>query len=312
MDKHPQSHIFWANLAYFSFHENSIEVALQLMRKSNYIHINSVKPRLTNNILNHEWNNADFMRPSFMIIGSMKCGTTSLYNYITQHQNIVPSIWKEIQYFRVSKPLSKGLDWYLSHFPSIPAEILEHNDVVTGEASPNYFTTERAPQEIYDVFPNIKLIVILRDPVDRAISHYHHWIRVGNETKSLEEAFYEELDLLENIQDFSSNNVYSLVKETQQYLLKGLYILFLKNWLALFPKENMLILRTKDLADSPATVLHQVFKHLNLSTETNNINYDNKKNTGSYQQIDSKLKNKLTSFYDPFNKELENFLNIKL
>src|SRR5699024_1535416 len=113
-------------------------------------------------------NNSNHTSPNFMIIGAAKSGTTSLFQYLAQHPSIVPSAKKEIKYFGMSNQI-KGLRWYLNHFP-------KKNKVknkLTFEATPTYlYRAKQSPKQIVKVFPDIKFIALLRDPMKRAFSHW--------------------------------------------------------------------------------------------------------------------------------------------
>ncbi|MDE5082007.1 MAG: tetratricopeptide repeat protein, partial [Trichodesmium sp. St18_bin1] len=96
--------------------------------------------------------------PNFLVIGVKKGGTTSIYNYLIQHPQILPGIKKEIDFW--SFYFHRGLDWYRAHFPAIP----ESEKLLTGEASPSYFDSPDSPPRLFHFFPKIKLIVLLRNP----------------------------------------------------------------------------------------------------------------------------------------------------
>ena len=112
--------------------------------------------------------------PDFIIIGAQRSGTTSLYNYLIEHQNIKSTSQKEIHYF--DNNYDKGLTWYSKKFPSIRKGI-----EITGEASPYYIFHPHAVNRISKDFPNVKLIVLLRNPIERAYSHYCMAIKKGND-----------------------------------------------------------------------------------------------------------------------------------
>ena len=99
-------------------------------------------------------------KPSFIIIGSYRSGTTSLYNYICQHPQIAKAKVKELNYF--SKHWNKGKKWYYSQFPDV---------LITGEASPSYMPCSDSAYRMYADLTRVKIIAILRNPIDRAFSH---------------------------------------------------------------------------------------------------------------------------------------------
>ena len=120
------------------------------------------------------------LMPEFIVIGAQRCGTTSLYAYLSSHPQVVPAIKKEVHFFDYN--FGKGLDWYRSHFPRwTPMG-------VTGEATPYYMFHPNAAKRVYQVIPQTKLIMLLRNPIDRAYSHYHHEVRLGVESATFQEA----------------------------------------------------------------------------------------------------------------------------
>ena len=132
--------------------------------------------------------------PDFVIIGAQKSGTTSLYDFIVKHPAIESAAKKELHYF--SWFYACGDKWYRSNFPTNLSSSRFYKDVgqklLTGEASPTYLFYPMVPGRMVKALPNVKLIVILRNPVDRAYSHYNHNIRHKHETLSFEKALERE------------------------------------------------------------------------------------------------------------------------
>ena len=132
--------------------------------------------------------------PDFVIIGAMKSGTTSLYNFVIKHPTIAPAFAKELHYFSIWYKF--GELWYRSNFPT---NLSRHyfykktnQKLLSGEASPTYLFYPTVPSRMKEILPDVKLIVILRNPVDRAYSHYHHMLRRNNESLSFEKAIESE------------------------------------------------------------------------------------------------------------------------
>src|SRR6266496_2269605 len=132
--------------------------------------------------------------PDFLIIGTQRGGTTALYHYLKTHPCIASASTLDTHFF--DKKFSKGLGWYRGHFPTrlekFYAEHLRGHPFVTGEANSSYLFHPHVPKRVAQELPQAKLIVLLRNPVDRAYSQYYHAIELGRETFSFEEAIQYE------------------------------------------------------------------------------------------------------------------------
>ncbi len=235
--------------------------------------------------------------PNFIIIGSQRCGTTSLYTYLAQHPQILTPIKKEMDFF--SWHFHRGIDWYLAHFPPLP----QGEQFLTGEASPSYFDFREAPQRLYSVFPEVKLIVLLRNPVDRAISQFYRLTDLKWEGRSLDRAISDEVARL------AQNPAYIIGEEPGNYLARGRYVEFIKNWLAFFPREQLLVLKSEDFYAGAATTVKQVLDFLDLP-EYQLPEYQNA-NPGSYQPVSESVRDWLSDYFRPYNQQLEEYLETK-
>lgn len=235
--------------------------------------------------------------PNFIIIGSQRCGTTSLYTYLAQHPQILTPIKKEMDFF--SWHFHRGIDWYLAHFPLMP----EGEEFVTGEASPSYFDYREAPERVYSACPEAKLIVLLRNPVDRAISHFYRLKDLNWEGRSLDRAISDEIERL------NQNPEYIIGEEPGNYLARGRYVEFIKNWLDFFPKEELLVLKSEDLYAGAAATVKQVLAFLDLP-EYQLSEYQNT-NPGFYPRVNESVRNLLSDYFKPYNQELEEYLGRK-
>ncbi|MEG4587393.1 tetratricopeptide repeat protein [Microcoleus sp. MOSTC5] len=240
------------------------------------------------------WNLKPVKVPNFIIIGSQRCGTTSLYTYLAQHPQILTPIKKEMDFF--SWHFDRGIDWYLAHFPPMPPG----EEFVTGEASPSYFDSREAPERLYSLFPQAKLIVLLRNPVDRAISQFYRLTGLNWEARSLDRVISDEIERL------SQNPEYIIGEEPGNYLARGRYIEFIKKWRAFFPREQLLILKSEDFYAGAATTLKQVLEFLDLP-EYQLSEYQNA-NPGSYQRVNESVRDRLSDYFRPYNQELEEYL----
>jgi hypothetical protein len=187
---------------------------------------------------------AERMMPSFLIIGAQKAGTSSLFKYLMRHGSYLRPLLKDVYYF--DNNFERGTGWYQSFFPSAAAcrerEREQGGPVITGEGATYYLLHPLVPQRVRTSFPNMKLIVLLRDPVERAMSHYFHNRRFGAETASTpEEAFALEASRLdgelERLQQDPSYRSHAF--QSFSYLARGRYAEQLERWLAEFPREQI-------------------------------------------------------------------------
>lgn len=248
--------------------------------------------------------------PDFIIIGAQRCGTTSLYHYLTEHPHIVPAVRKEVHFF--DNYFEEGIIWYRAHFPSLLykwyVKRLYQYDILTGEASPYYIIHPWAPWRISKILPHVKLIVLLRNPVDRAYSHYQHTIRLKKQTLSFEEAITRESEILagEREQMLQNEQYYSSKYRIFSYLSRGIYVKYLKVWYRFFPSEQILILRSEDFYASPATSLKKVFTFLNLPDRE--LQEYKPYNHITYPEMASKTRKQLIEYFQPYNQQLYGFL----
>ncbi|WP_337104126.1 sulfotransferase family protein [Paenibacillus sp. YIM B09110] len=203
-------------------------------------------------------NNKDVL-PYFLIVGTQKGGTTSLYKYLLQHPNVHPAVTKEIHYF--DELLHFGLDWYLTHFP----ESLPHGDI-TGEATPYYLFHPHVATRIKAALPAVKIIVLLRNPIERAFSHYQMMVRRGLEKLSFSEALHAEQDRIatEYARMERDNTYFSPTCTQYSYLKRGLYSEQLERWFQQFPREQILVIRSEQLLQDTAASYKQVLQFLQL------------------------------------------------
>jgi hypothetical protein len=207
--------------------------------------------------------------PDYLIIGTQRGGTTSLYKYLKQHPGIGRAIFgKEVHFF--DRDYSRDLDTYRSHFPTRAYKRyirMRHGlELVTGEASPYYLAHPHAPHRIAEALPHAKLIVLLRDPVERAYSQYNHEVALGFEDLSFEEAIEREPERiageLEKMHADPSYDSFSYRHHT--YLARGHYAEQLELWYALFPKPQFLVLRSEDFFADPDRAYRTVLEFLGL------------------------------------------------
>ncbi len=290
---HPDSFWSYLNVGEALTRLEKIDEAIPYYQTASYYQTKKSYPDL----ISQPWNLEQVQEPNFIIIGVHKGGTTSLYSYLTQHPQIIPPIKKEMDFW--SWKFNESINWYLSHFPGIP----EGKKILTGEASPSYFDHPNAARRIYQFFPKIKLIILLRNPVDRAISQYHQWLRLNWENRSLEEVIESDLEKLTK----APEKVDYWRKELN-YLARGVYVEFFKEWMSLFPREQFLILKSEDFYGNPEASMQQVLKFLDLP-EYQLLEYKNY-NPGNYSKIDPLMRRSLSDFFRVHNQRLEEYLGM--
>lgn len=245
--------------------------------------------------------------PNFIIIGVQKGGTTSLYNYLIQHPRILPATQKELQFFSLN--FSRGVSWYLSQFsPQVDGDHL-----LTGEASPYYIFHPHTPQRIYKTFPKVKLIALLRNPVKRALSHYIYYYYTlkeqGLESLSLPEAIQQESQRLngELAKMLADPDYDSYNYRHYSYLTRGIYVDQLLHWFKIFPREQLLILKSEDLYQNPSATVNQVLDFLELPSLELPMYHPYNSSTHDVE-ISPEFEQDLQEFFRPHNQRLVELL----
>ena len=195
--------------------------------------------------------------PDFLIIGAQKAGTTALYAYLRRHPDITGPSWKEVSFF--DRHYARGEAWYRGNFPNA----LRARGLV-GEASPSYLFHPLAPERVAALVPAARLIVLVRNPVDRAFSHYQHEVALGREPLSFEDALAAEEDRLqgEDARLRADPRYFSSEWWSHTYKARGRYAEQLEHWLEVFPRKQLLVLPSEDLLGEPERAHAQVLEFL--------------------------------------------------
>ena len=177
--------------------------------------------------------------PDFLVVGVQKGGTTALLAGLTASSAIGTPLLKEVHYF--DRHRSRSFEWYRNHFwGDSPTQ-------VWGESTPAYFDTPHLPGDIARALPHVKIVITLRDPLARAISHYFHAVEFGLESRSLGDAFADELALLagrgwRSVDEFHVHG----------YLDRSRYSRSVRRWLDVLPSEQVLVVLAEQRAESLA------------------------------------------------------------
>lgn len=237
--------------------------------------------------------------PDFVMIGGMKCGTTSLFQYLQRHPGVSKAYVEEVHYFDLN--YDKGLNWYRAHFP---VRAGGGGDVLSGDDSPYYIFHPLAPERVAQDLPDAKLIALLRNPVDRAYSHYNHELRRGRETLTFEQALDKEEERLEGEEERMAKDpdYVSFAHQRHSYLARGRYAEQLERWFALFPRERMLVLQSEDMFRDPGEVYEQVLDFLGLPpVDPPEFGVFN---PGKYKEMEGATRRRLEETFEPLDEDL--------
>ena len=196
--------------------------------------------------------------PDFIIVGAAKSGTTSLANYLAAHP-FVEIVSDRLEFFGEYWNPAVGcmsMQEYLDKFANIP------NHVMAGEKSVSYLYSQRAPHEIFRLNRQMKIFIILRDPVERAYSDYWHRRRTGVESLSFEDALVEE-----------KKRIAAGARFELHYASYGLYFSKVARYIDIFGPENVHVIRFEDLRNNPAFVCKQCFDFLGVEEYENESFY---------------------------------------
>jgi hypothetical protein len=249
------------------------------------------------------WTLSFAQAPHFLIIGAQKAGTTSLHKYISEHPRVRAAARKEMHFFDLN--FEKGLSWYLECFPSLEP------GYITGDASPYYLVHPLVPQRVQKLFPDIKLIILLRDPVERTISHYKHSKYKQHESLSFEDALSQESQRLAGeYEELMHNPDYkSYSYRHYSYKERSRYVEQLQRWFSFFSREQFLIIKSEDLFTHPREVTNQVFSFLGLEPYRLPA-YPHYNKTSYFLVVDKDLRVKLATYFKPYNQALKELVGI--
>ncbi len=205
--------------------------------------------------------------PDFLVIGAQRSGTSSLYKWLSRHPEVAASLRKEIEYFTVD--YGRGPGWYKAHFPLRARRTvarLRGRRLLTFEATPDYIFDPRAPERAHHLLPEARLVLVLRDPAKRAVSHYHHMRRLGLEPLGIDEAIQGEEGRLAPEWERIVADPYHRATGLRRfsYAARGLYAEQIERWLEYFPRDRLLVLRFEDLVADPAPAFDSILDFLGL------------------------------------------------
>lgn len=227
--------------------------------------------------------------PDFVIIGAQKGGTSFLYHLLTLHALVEPAARKELHFFDNPELFDHGAEWYRRCFPRPSSKDGQRS--ITGEATPYYLFDPPVAKRMAQIVPKARLIALLRNPIDRAYSHYQMQVKRGTEPRTFEEA---------------------IEQQHSSYLSRGIYVDQLLRWFEFFGKEQMLILKSEDFFKRPVETLKVVLTFLDLPDwQPEASELQQRQHSGTYKQImDPSTRQRLEAYFEPYNKRLYECLDV--
>ena len=260
--------------------------------------------------------------PDFIVFGAAKSGTTTFFAALAKHPFIEPCVTKDARFDNTKEvrffdyDYARGRDWYRSHFPLERSrrefEARHGRPFLTGEGSPTYISDPWAPRRVRKTVPDVKLIAVLRNPVDRAYSHFRDSRVEGfDECKSFAEAWaLEEQRIRPELARMARDPTYrSWDFGTWSYVYRGRYAEQLEPWLALFPREQFLFLKAEDMFADPQHALDATHEFLGLPPHrpehVPRLNV-----TRDLEPLPDDVRESLVDYYRPHNERLYELIGI--
>jgi hypothetical protein len=247
--------------------------------------------------------------PDFVVIGAQKAGTSSLYGQLSADPSVVPALRKEVHHFdRAPAPLDRYRDWFPRR-EALEGVARRTGRGITGEATPFYLCHPAVPARMRAAVPDVRLIAVVRDPVARAISGYHHAVRVGDETRPIEVALDPTAE--EALAPESDAAWYDAARcplRIHGYLARGRYAEQLERWFAVYPREQLLVIDSATVRGGRVPDAVRAF--LDLPDEPAAPVDD--RNVGAYAPADRSLEGVLREYFRPHDERLASLLGVEL
>jgi hypothetical protein len=227
--------------------------------------------------------------PDFVIIGAQKGGTSFLYYLLTRHPLVEPAARKELHFFDRPERFEEGTGWYRRCFPSPGWKDGQRS--ITGEATPSYLFEPPVAKRMAEVVPRARLIALLRNPIDRAYSHFQMQVKRSAESSTFEEA---------------------IEQQHSSYISRGIYVDQLLRWFEFFDQDQMLILKSEAFFERPVETLKVVLNFLELPEwEPEASELQEKRHQGGYgQKMDPSTRRRLEAYFEPHNQRLYEYLGV--
>jgi len=241
-------------------------------------------------------------KPNVFLIGAQKCGSASLLTHLSNHPEIHTPKNKEVGFFCDQNIYSKGESWYRKFFDNrIPVNV---------DGSASYFDSKQAAERVKAYNPAAKIILILRNPVDRAYSQYNAAFRLGFEKQSFEDALRLENDRIRYGERMVSEHGHNYCFQRLGYKTRGCYADYLPVWTNLFDSERMLILNGEDLFKEPHEVMRSVYGFVGVNyLQPQSDVWENKQRYSD--EINPSVRSQMEAYYEPYNQRLFSLIGKK-
>lgn len=255
--------------------------------------------------------------PDFIIAGAQRCGTTSLFRALAKHPAMMRNVInaKGIHYFDTNYHQNKA--WYLSHFPSRSERDAHADNVgqspVVGEASPYYLYHPAGAERMAQAIPDTKVIVLLRNPVKRAISHHLHMVWEGHESmEDIDKALDLESTRLAGIEEklMADPSYVSRDHQHYSYMARGHYASQLERLFKHFDRKNVLVMATEKLISDSQSSLSTIQSFIGLEPDSS-IELE-KRNASSKFAPRPETLQRLTDEYAESNEHLKQLVDIEI
>jgi hypothetical protein len=254
--------------------------------------------------------------PDFLVVGGTFCAKSYLYSHIAQHDCVFKALKDETAFFY--DWYDKGQKYYRPNFPTSiyksVFKVIHGRKLMVGESMTLPY--REVPERVFKVNPNPKIIIILRNPIDRAYASYLAMVRKGKENYSFQEAILRKVNRWASINRVMAERNILMTEnringfpdnEISTYLRNSIYVDDVKRWAEFFPKENMLFLKSEELFESPILVTNRVLEFIGLE-QLNQISVIDENLEKDSEVIESGLRKELVEFFRPFNEKLYQFI----
>jgi hypothetical protein len=242
------------------------------------------------------------MLPDFLIVGAQRAGTTSLYNYLADHPDVGRvRLGKGVHYFDTNA--TESMSWYRSHFPLDPKKVpLKSRPAHVGEGAPYYMFHPMCPARIDAALPGVKLIAILRDPIERAQSQWAHETARGFETLPFMEALQAEEQRLAGAEAaLADPAARHFSHQHHSYVARGQYASQVERLWERFGRERVMVVPATRLFSEPAAVYAETLSFLGLRPFETTYEVHNAR---SYSKIDPTIEAWLAERFETSNQRL--------